>query len=65
MGQSLDKVLQPDGSYKWEMVELTEARTKGLDAKPEKAEKPVSAPKATKKAKTTKVSEPTESAPEA
>ena len=65
MGKSLDKVLQPDGSYKWEMVELTEARTKGLDAKPEKVEKPAPAPKAVKKTKATKVDEPTESASEA
>lgn len=61
MGQALDKVLQPDGSYKWEMVELTEARTKGEDKKAEKAEP---APKTTRKTKASKVEAPTESAPE-
>ena len=62
MAQSLAKVLQPDGSYKWEMVELVEARTKGLSEKP--APEPKAAPKATKKTKATKVEEPTESASE-
>jgi len=61
MAQSLDKVLQPDGSYKWEMVELTEAFCKG---EAPKAEKPAPAPKATKKTKASKVEEPTESASE-
>jgi len=61
MGQALDKVLQPDGSYKWEMVELTEARTKGEEKKAEKAEP---APKTTKKSKASKVGTPTESASE-
>ena len=32
MSKSLDRVLQPDGSYKWEMVELTPLSTV---AKPE------------------------------
>ena len=32
MSKSLDRVLQPDGSYKWEMVELTPPSTV---AKPE------------------------------
>ena len=27
MSKSLDRVLQPDGSYKWEMVELTPLST--------------------------------------
>jgi hypothetical protein len=62
MGQALDNVLQPDGSYKWEMVELTEALTKGEDKKAEKAE---AAPKAVKKTKSTKVEKPTEPASEA
>jgi len=62
MGQALDNVLQPDGSYKWEMVELTEARTRGEDKKTEKAE---AAPKAVKKTKSTKVEKPTEPASEA
>lgn len=57
MGQSLEKVLQPDGSYKWEMVDLTEARTKGESQKPEKA---APAPKSTRKSKTSKVEPPTE-----
>jgi hypothetical protein len=61
MGQALDNVLQPDGSYKWEMVELTEARTKGEEKKAEKAEP---APKTTKKSKASKVDTPTESASE-
>jgi len=32
MSKSLDRVLQPDGSYKWEVVELTPSSTV---AKPE------------------------------
>ena len=29
MSKSLDQVLQPDGSYKWELVELTPTSTVG------------------------------------
>ena len=61
MGQSLDKVLQPDGSYKWQMVELTEAFCKGEQPK---VEKPAPAPKAVKKTKATKVEAPIEPASE-
>lgn len=69
MGQSLDKVLQPDGTYKWQLVEISEANgivPVGADGKPI-VEKP--APKRTKKAKApveeTNVETPIESAPEA
>ena len=51
MGQSLDKVLQPDGTYKWQMVEISEAHgivPVGADGKPIL---PEPAPKRTRKAK--------------
>ena len=69
MGQSLDKVLQPDGTYKWQLVEISEANgvvPVGADGKAV-VEKP--APKRTRKAKApveeTNVEAPIESAPEA
>ena len=31
MAKSLDKVLQPDGTYKWELVELTHEQKMGDD----------------------------------
>ena len=43
MAKSLDKVLQPDGTYKWELVEPTASEKMGNGA-----EAPVK-PKATKK----------------
>ena len=51
MGQSLHKVLQPDGSYKWQLVDMSEAHgivPVGKDGKPEI---PAPAPKRTRKAK--------------
>lgn len=45
MGQSLDKVLQPDGSYKWELVDLREE-----NLYPEKKAAPAPARRRTKKA---------------
>jgi hypothetical protein len=51
MSQSLDKVLQPDGTYKWQMVEISEAHgivPVGADGKPII---PEPAPKRTKKTK--------------
>ena len=45
MAKSLDKVLQPDGTYKWELVEPTLSEKMGNGA-----EAPVTTePKATKK----------------
>ncbi len=42
MAQSLDKVLQPDGSYKWQLVDLTDAYVgRGPAAPEEPAEQPV------------------------
>ena len=51
MSASLDRVLQPDGSYKWQLVELREAQPEA--AKPvrktrkAKAEEPAEAPETT------------------
>lgn len=39
MGKSLDKVLQPDGSYKWELVELREAQPEPEVSKPARKRK--------------------------
>ena len=44
MAKSLDKVLQPDGTYKWELVEPTASEKMGNGP-----EAPVAKPKATKK----------------
>jgi hypothetical protein len=45
MAKSLDKVLQPDGTYKWELVEPSQSEKMGNGP-----EAPVTAkPKATKK----------------
>ena len=44
MAKSLDRVLQPDGSYKWEEVELTHSTA---SVEPKVSSAPV--PKATKK----------------
>ena len=42
MAQSLDEVLQPDGTYKWQLVELNDAYVGRGDAAPAKevAEQP-------------------------
>ena len=40
MAQSLDKVLQPDGSYKWELVELRAANLYEKDKPAKPAAKP-------------------------
>jgi len=51
MAQSLHKVLQADGSYKWQLIDMSEANgivPVGKDGKPEL---PKPAPKRTKKAK--------------
>lgn len=39
MAESLDKVLQPDGTYKWQLVDLTDAYVGRGDPEPE-AEQP-------------------------
>jgi hypothetical protein len=44
MAKSLDKVLQPDGTYKWELVEPTASEKMGNGP-----EAPAPKPKATKK----------------
>ena len=53
MAKSLDKVLQPDGTYKWELVEPTHDEMMGNDpitACPAPVETcPAPAPKETKK----------------
>ena len=53
MAKSLDKVLQPDGTYKWELVEpdLSERMGNGVKAS---AACPAPEPKATKKKATKK-----------
>ena len=54
MAQSLDKVLQADGSYKWELVDSWDPAS---EKKAEVAKKPAAKPKATKKTKASKVAE--------
>ena len=54
MAKSLDKVLQADGSYKWELVDSWDPSSE-TSAKP--AAKPVAKKPTTKKAKTSKVEE--------
>ena len=48
MAKSLDKVLQPDGTYKWELVEPTLSEKMGNGAEAPAA-CPAPEPKATKK----------------
>ena len=48
MAKSLDKVLQPDGTYKWELVEPTASEKMGNGAEAPAA-CPAPEPKATKK----------------
>ena len=53
MAKSLDKVLQPDGTYKWELVEPTQSEKMGTG--PEAPVVcPAPEPKATKKKSTKK-----------
>ena len=53
MAKSLDKVLQPDGTYKWELVEPTQSEKMGNGpAAPVVC--PAPEPKATKKKSTKK-----------
>lgn len=56
MAQSLDKVLQPDGSYKWQLVELNDVYVGR--AKPEPAKEP--AEQARPKRRTKSFDTPTE-----
>ncbi len=46
MSKHLDKVLQPDGSYKWELVELRACELYEKDKPPVEEEKPKRARKA-------------------
>ena len=54
MAKSLDKVLQADGSYKWELVDSWNPSS---EKKAEVATKPATKSKTTKKAKASKVEE--------
>lgn len=54
MAKSLDKVLQADGSYKWELVDSWDPAS---EKKAEVAEKPAPKTKTTKKTKSSKVAE--------
>jgi len=54
MAKSLDKVLQADGSYKWELVDSWDPSSE-TSAKP--AAKPATKAKTTRKAKASKVEE--------
>ena len=54
MAKSLDKVLQADGSYKWELVDSWDPAS---EKKAEPAVKPAAKKPAAKKAKTSKVEE--------
>jgi hypothetical protein len=63
MAKSIDKVLQPDGTYKWELVDSWDPSSE-RSAKPvEKpaVEKPAVKKPAAKKAKASKVTESTDS----
>jgi len=44
MAKSLDKVLQADGSYKWELVELTSDYIKSLESPAEPEAAPAQCP---------------------
>jgi hypothetical protein len=44
MAKSLDKVLQADGSYKWELVELTSEYIKSLESPVEPEAAPAQCP---------------------
>ena len=41
MAESLDKVLQPDGTYKWQLVDLTDAYVGRGPAAPKEPAEPV------------------------
>ena len=58
MAKSLDKVLQADGSYKWELVDSWDPSSE-KSAKPveKPAAKPVAKAKTTRKTKASKVEE--------
>ena len=58
MAKSLDKVLQADGSYKWELVDSWDPAS---EKKAEPAAKPAAKKPAAKKAKASKVTESTDS----
>jgi len=53
MAKSLDKVLQPDGTYKWELVEPTQSEKMG-NGPEDPVVCPAPEPKATKKKSTKK-----------
>ena len=59
MAKSLDRVLQADGSYKWELVDSWDPSSEKSAKSVEKpaAEKPAAKKPAAKKAKTSKVEE--------
>ena len=59
MAKSLDKVLQADGSYKWELVDSWDPSSE-KSATPA-AKKPAAKKPAAKKAKASKVTESTDS----
>jgi hypothetical protein len=49
MAQSLDKVLQPDGTYKWELVELNDVYVGRAKAEP--AKEPAEQPRSKRRTK--------------
>ena len=53
MAKSLDKVLQPDGTYKWELVEPTASEKMGNGPETPVTNKPKSTKKKVAKKKTT------------
>ena len=53
MAKSLDKVLQPDGTYKWELVEPTLSEKMGNGAEAPATPKPKATKKKVVKKKTT------------
>ncbi len=53
MAKSLDKVLQPDGTYKWELVEPTQSEKMGNGAEAPVTTKPKAAKKKAAKKKST------------
>ena len=71
MAKSMDKVPQPDGTYKWEMVEITQQYLAERAAKEEALAngtpfpgtevEPAVKPKTTRRKKSTKVEESTNS----
>jgi|DEB0MinimDraft_3_1074331.scaffolds.fasta_scaffold421454_2 hypothetical protein len=59
MAESLDKVLQPDGTYKWELVELRAANLYEKD-KPKEVKSEPRAKRRTKSIDSTPVTTPDE-----